>query len=72
MTVTKLLGVAAVGAMLTLAIPAERAQALSLISPGTAATADHATTQTTEVRWRGHWHHRGHWHPRHRWHRRHW
>jgi hypothetical protein len=72
MTVTKLLGVAAVGAMLAMAIPAERAQALSLINPGTAATVDHAGTQTTEVRWRGHWHHRGHWHPRHRWHRRHW
>jgi hypothetical protein len=72
MTVTKLLGVAAVGAMLAMAIPAERAQALSLINPGTAATVDHASTQTTEVRWRGHWHHRGHWHPRHRWHRRHW
>jgi hypothetical protein len=70
MTVTKLLGVAAVGAMLAMAIPAERAQALSLINPGTAATVDHAATPTTEVHWHGHWHHRGHWHPHHRWH--HW
>ena len=72
MTVTKLLGVAAVGAMLAMAVPAERAQALSLINPGTAATVDHAATQTTEVRWHRGWHPRRHWQPRHRWHRRHW
>jgi hypothetical protein len=73
MTVTKLLGVAAVGAMLALAAPAERAQAMSLASPGAAATVAQgaAVQQTTEVRWHRHWHPRRHWHP-HRWHRRHW
>ncbi len=72
MTVTKLLGVAAVGAMLALAAPA--AQAMSLAGPGTATAMKKqgAAMQTTEVRWHHrHWH-RG-WHPHrwHRWHRRH-
>ena len=73
MTVTKLLGVAAVGAMLTMAAPAERAQAMSLASPGAAAGLAQGTAlqQITEVRWRHHWHSHRHWHP-HRWHRRHW
>jgi hypothetical protein len=73
MIVTKLLGVAAVGAMLVLAAPAERAQAMSLASPGAAATVAprSAVQQATEVRWHHHWHPRRHWHP-HRWHRRHW
>ncbi|HEU0151078.1 MAG TPA: hypothetical protein VFR21_29910 [Bradyrhizobium sp.] len=61
---TKLLGIAAVGAMLVLAAPAERAQAMSLASPGAAATvAQGAAVQqtTTEVRWHRHWHPRRHW-----------
>jgi diadenosine tetraphosphate (Ap4A) HIT family hydrolase len=73
MTVTKLLGVAAVGAMLAMAAPAERAQAMSLASPGTAAAVNQgAAAPTTEVRWHRHWH--PHWRPHrwHRWHRRHW
>ena len=40
MNVTKVLGLAAVGALLTLAVPAERALALSLSNPGAAAAAD--------------------------------
>ena len=65
MNVTKVLGLAAVGALLMLAAPAERAQALSLSNPGAAAAVQDGSKQmTTEVRW----HHRRHW--RH-W-RRHW
>lgn len=78
---TKVLGLAAVGALLVVAAPAERAQAMSLINPGAAATVQQDTKQatTTEVRW----HHGRHWgwhrgrhlgwhHGRHRgWHRHH-
>jgi hypothetical protein len=68
MNVTKVLGLAAVGALLLLAAPAERAQALSLSNPGAAATVQDGSKQiTTEVRWGRHWHHR-HWHR----HWRHW
>jgi hypothetical protein len=73
MQVTKVLGLAAVGALLVLAGPAERAQALSLSNPGAAAAVQRdIKADTTEVRWgRHHGWHRG-WH-RHRWHhRRHW
>ena len=65
MNVTKVLGLAAVGALLMLAAPAERAQALSLSNPGAAAAVQDGSTQmTTEVRW----HHRRHWrHWRRRW-----
>jgi hypothetical protein len=68
MSVTKLLGFAAVGGLLILAVPTERAQALSLASPGAAAAVqDDSKQMTTEVYWRrGGYHH--HWH-RH-WHRR--
>jgi hypothetical protein len=63
MNVTKFLGLAAVGALLVLAAPTERAHAMSLANPGAAAAVQDGTKQTTEVRW-----HRGHrWH---RWHRR--
>jgi hypothetical protein len=64
MNVTKFLGLAAVGALLVLAAPSERAQAMSLANPGAAAAVQDGSKQaTTEVRW-----HRGHrWH---RWHRR--
>src|SRR5438132_44395 len=63
--------VAAVGALLTLAVPAERALALSLSNPGAAAAVQEGAKEiagTTEVHWR---HHRWHrWHHRH--HHRHW
>jgi hypothetical protein len=61
MNVTRVLGLAAVGALLMLAAPAERAQALSLASPGAAATAQDGKQTTTEVRWHQLHHHR-HWH----------
>ena len=73
---TKVLGLAAVGAFLLLAAPVERAQAVSLINPGAAATVQEDAKVTTEVRWHHHhgWHHGWHrgWHHRHWWHRRHW
>ena len=69
MNVTKVLGLAAVGALLILAAPSERAQALSLASPGAAAaTVQDGKQMTTEVRWRRHHRHRGH--HRHHHHRR--
>jgi hypothetical protein len=71
MNATKVLGLAAVGAFLMIAAPAQQAQALSLSNPGAAAAVQSDTKQaTTEVRWHRHYHHR--WH--HRWHRhhRHW
>jgi hypothetical protein len=68
MNATKILGFAAVGAFLAIAVPAQQAQALSLSNPGAAAAVQSDTKQeTTEVRWGYHRHH--HWH---RWHRRHW
>ena len=66
MQVTKVLGLAVVGALLVLAAPTERAQALSLSNPGAAAAVQQdAKPATTEVRWGRHYHH-------HRWHHRHW
>jgi hypothetical protein len=74
MKVMKVLGLAAVGAVLALAAPAERANAMSLATPGTAATVqDNANQTATQVRW-GRGYHRG-WHRGHHrgWgHRRHW
>jgi hypothetical protein len=68
MNVTKVLGLAAVGALLILAAPVQRAEALSLANPGTAvAVQDGSTQNTTAVHWHGHhggWH-RG-WHRHHR------
>jgi hypothetical protein len=62
MKLTKVLGLAAVGAMLLLAAPTERAQAMSLSNPGAAAAVQDGSRQmTTEVRWHHHWHHHGHW-----------
>jgi len=59
MNVTKFLGLAAVGALLVLAVPSERAQAMSLSNPGAAATVqDSAKQATTEVRWHHLWHRR--------------
>ena len=55
MQFTKVLGLAAVGALLALAAPAERANALSLSNPGAAAAVQEDTKPaTTEVHWRHH------------------
>ena len=63
MNVTKVLGLAAIGALLMLAAPVERAQAMSLSNPGAAAAVQDGSRQiTTEVRWGHHWHHHRHWH----------
>jgi hypothetical protein len=63
MKVTRLLGLAAVGALLILAAPTERAQALSLANPGGAAAIQQDTkVDGTQVRWHRHWHR--HWHRR--------
>ena len=73
---TKVLGLAAVGAFLVVAAPVERAQALSLINPGNAASVEQDSRQlTTEVRWHLHHHHhwhRWHWRHHHRWHWHRW
>jgi hypothetical protein len=65
MNVTRVLGLAAVGALLAIAAPSERAQALSLANPGAAAAVQESSKQgsVTEVRWHHRWHHR-HWHRR--------
>ena len=61
MNVTRILGLAAVGALLILAAPTERAQALSLANPGAASAVQESSKQgTTEVRWHHRWHR--HWH----------
>jgi hypothetical protein len=66
MNIRMVLGLAAVGGLLVLAAPPERAQALALSNPGAAAAIQGGSQQmTTEVRWHrwhGHrWHHRRHW-----------
>jgi len=67
MNVTRVLGLVAVGALLMLAAPVERAQAMSLSNPGAAAAVQDGSKQTiTEVRWHrghgwGHHHHHRHW-----------
>ena len=72
MQVTKVLGLAAVGALLVLAAPTERAQALSLSNPG-AAAAVQQDTRRKPLKCGGdiimHGWHRG-WHRHHRWHHR--
>jgi hypothetical protein len=63
MNMTRILGLAAVGAILMLAAPGDRAQALSLSNPGAAAAVQDGSRQTTtEVRWGHHRHHHRHWH----------
>jgi hypothetical protein len=58
MNVTKVLGLAAVGALLILAAPTERAQAMSLSNPGAAAVVqDDSKAMTTQVGWHHHHHH---------------
>jgi hypothetical protein len=67
MQVTKVLGLAAVGGLLAIAAPTERANALSLSNPGAAAAVqEDVKPVTSEVGWR-HRHYR-----HHRWHHRHW
>jgi hypothetical protein len=76
---TKVLGLAAIAAVLVVAAPARQAGAVSLINPGAVtAVQDDTRLPTTEVRW-GHRHggwHRGwrhrHWGWHRRWHHRHW
>lgn len=71
MKFTKMMGLAAVGAVLALAGPAERANAVSLSNPGAAAAVQEDTRPaTTEVHWRHHRRHHHH-HRWHRWHRHH-
>jgi hypothetical protein len=74
MKVTNVLGLAAVAAVLVLAAPSERASAMSLASPGTAAAVQgDAGQMTTQVRWGRGWHrgwHRGHHRGWHRGYRR--
>jgi hypothetical protein len=62
MIVKKVIGFAAVGALLVLAAPIGGAQAMTLNNPGvTAAAQDGSRSMTTEVGWHHHWHHH-HWH----------
>ena len=79
MHVKKILGFAAVAALLVVAAPAQQAQATTPVNPGIATTAQSdAGKLTTEVHWRHHrhgrhnhwWHHRHHRH--HHRHHRHW
>jgi hypothetical protein len=72
MHVKKILGFAAIGALLIAATPAQQAQAATPLNPGVTTTAQgDAGKLTTEVRYhRRHWRHR-HWHHRH-WRHRHW
>jgi hypothetical protein len=63
MKMTRVLGLAAIGAVLVLAAPAERAQALSLANPATVtAIQESSKASTTEVHWHRHWHHHHHHH----------
>jgi hypothetical protein len=69
MNATKVLGLAAVGALFAVASPVEHAQAVSLSNPGAATAVQEDATldskqMTTEVGWH-HWHH----HRHGRWHR---
>jgi hypothetical protein len=73
MNVNRILGFAAIAGLLAIAAPTERAQALSLSTPGAAAAVQDDTGKlTTEVRWHRHWGWRRHHWRRHHWHRRHW
>ena len=72
MNVTKVLGLAAVGALLAIAAPSQGALALSLANPGAAAAVQESSKEVsgaTEVHWRRHHHHR--WHRHHHWRRHH-
>jgi hypothetical protein len=69
---TRILGLAALGAVLLLGAPVERAAAVSLSNPAAASAVQVSAKVSTEVAWHHHhhWHHR-HWQHRH-WHHRHW
>lgn len=70
MNVRTIFGLAAVAGLLAVTAPADRAQAMSLINPGSSSAAKQASeTMATDVHWRRHHHYRGHRH--HGWHRRH-
>ena len=72
MNVTKVFGLAAVGALLAIAAPSQSALALSLVNPGAAAAVQESSKEVsgaTEVHWRRHHHHR--WHRHHHRHHRH-
>ena len=73
MNIKKLLGFLAVGGLLVLAAPAERAQAVSLLNPGIAAAVQDDSRLTTEVRWHRHrgWGRHHGWRRHHGWHRHH-
>ena len=60
-----ILGFLAVAGLLIIAVPSERAMALSLINPGAVAAQKQSGKLTTEVRWHHGWH-------RHYGHHRHW
>ena len=62
MNAMKALGLAAIGALLILAVPA---QALTLANPGTAVAVQDSAKQTTTVGWHRHWHHSWHHHHHH-------
>ncbi|MGA2054273.1 MAG: hypothetical protein ABSG88_03105 [Bradyrhizobium sp.] len=65
MKMTRILGLAAIGAVLVLAAPAQQAQAVSLANPSSAtAIQEGSKASTTEVRWHHHWHHHRCWHCR--------
>ena len=78
MNFKKILGFFDIGGLLVLAVPAERAQALSLLNPGIAAAVQDESRLTTEVRhrhhgWRHHrWHRHHGWHRHYGWRHRHW
>jgi hypothetical protein len=78
MNVTKIFGLAAIGALLAIAAPSQGALALSLVNPGAAAAVQESSKEVsgaTEVHWRRHHHHRWHrHHHRHHGHHhhRHW
>jgi hypothetical protein len=72
MNVTKIFGLAAIGALLAIAAPSQGALALSLVNPGAAAAVQESSKEVsgaTEVHWRRHHHHR--WHRHHQWRHRH-
>ncbi len=65
MKITRVLDLAAIGAMLVLAAQVQQAQALSLANPaGVTEAQESSKASTTEVRW--HWHHHHHHHHHHR------
>jgi hypothetical protein len=72
--VKKFFGLFALGGLLAVAAPAERALALSPASPGIAAAVQDSSKLTTEVRWHRHhgWRRHHGWHRHHGWRHRHW